>query len=221
MEIVPAILSADEHEVKEKLDLLRGVASSVQLDIIDGKFADNVTVGPEVVKEFVDDFVIEAHLMVVEPFTWIERCAESGIQRVLCHVEHLRKLDQELFVNKVLETGMEVGLCLDIDTDVFAIGKNLWVWLDRVLVMGVKAGWSAQEFNRVALTKINQLKELRDAGGYAFLIEEDGGAHEETIGDIVKAGVDVIGVTSAVWKGGKVEENLKRLKEVVGISSVV
>lgn len=214
MQVVPTILTDDVEQANEWLKMLvdaKDVVRWVQLDVIDGVFAEAVTLVPESISQLegFDVFEWEVHLMVEEPIEWLERCAAAGMKRVIGHVEMMR--DQEAFVNLGMRLGMEVGLAIDLATEVRMISEDVWVWLDRVLVMSVKAGSSGQRFEEQVLKKVEALQRLRETRGYGFLIEVDGGVNGDRIEEVVTSGGDVVAALSAVYRNGKVRENIESL----------
>lgn len=214
MDILPAILTDDEAVARMRLERLKPLTKMVHFDVIDGEFVNNTTVAPEICSEFVENFEIEAHLMVAQPVTWIDRCADLGIRRLIAQVEALPKHAQSVFVDNVLRFGLDVGLGIDVETDIFAVATNVWVWLDKVLVMGVPVGWGGQDFHPNVLQKVRQLQSLRDTGGYAFRIEIDGGVHEETIKEMAAVRPEMLVVGSALWKDENVDQNLQKLRRL-------
>lgn len=192
IKIIPAILTSDPRELEEQLRLLEGKVKRVQIDIIDGVFAQNRTVVPDVVGQVETNLLIDFHLMTKEPIDWVEKCVGGGADRITGHVEMMSS--QEDFVGKVVEVGAKVGLALDLKTPISAIDKNLLNNLDVVLVMAVKAGFGGQEFDSQVLDKIKMLDEIRSRDDTPFRICVDGGINEENIKDVAKAGADEVAI---------------------------
>jgi ribulose-phosphate 3-epimerase len=218
--IVPAILesSTDENyrisEVKRKVGLVSNLVKRVQIDIIDGKFANNLTEMPEKLKEV--DFsgvAVDIHLMVVEPINYLSRCevlAKKGYDlRALAQVE--RMSDIKAYVFETLKKKIDAGLALDLDTSIELIPQELFSQVECVLLMSVKAGFSGQKFSELVIEKISNLRK----SGYRGEITMDGGMNPETIALSKNAGADTFGVTSYLWNNSRsVESVLQELEEV-------
>ena len=179
--IVPTILAKDISKFEEDLGKVEGFADRVQMDIIDGKFVPVETVMPEVLLSIETMAEVEAHLMVVEPREWVERCVAAGVTTVYGQVEKMTdKLD---FITKAEEAGMKTGLAFDLDTPL--TGLDEWVNLvDSILLLSVKAGAQGQEFNDAVLEKIKKVRKLSPL----VTIIIDGGLNEETIKKCLEAG---------------------------------
>lgn len=180
IKIIPAILARNMGEFEEKFNLVLGKVERVQVDIVDGVFAEARTVGPEELGDLDTVVEFDMHLMVEEPVRWIDRCVTGGASRIFGQVEKMSD-----FVNFVAEAqvaGLGVGLALDIETPVEIISEVIYD-LDGVLLMAVKAGASGQEFDDRVLAKIEKIREMRDD----VTIVIDGGLNEERIKDCVAA----------------------------------
>jgi len=174
-------LAKDISKFEEDLGKVEGFADRVQMDIIDGKFVPVETVMPEVLLSIETMAEVEAHLMVVEPREWVERCVAAGVTTVYGQVEKMTdKLD---FITKAEEAGMKTGLAFDLDTPL--TGLDEWVNLvDSILLLSVKAGAQGQEFNDAVLEKIKKVRKLSPS----VTIIIDGGLNEETIKKCLEAG---------------------------------
>lgn len=215
LEIIPAILTNNPEELKEKIKQVEGLARRVQIDVVDGVFAKNKTVGLEGLEEIETNLFLDIQLMVKEPVDWVERCANVLADRVIGHVEMMSS--QEEFLKKVAESGAKVGLGLDLDTPVEAIEENLLTSLDVVLVMSVKAGFGGQEFETRVLEKVEKLRILKTGDPNPFSICVDGGVSMENTKQIIEAGADEVVVGHSLWEGN-LEENIGKLKE--GLNAV-
>ncbi|MBI4057789.1 ribulose-phosphate 3-epimerase [Candidatus Microgenomates bacterium] len=215
VQIIPSILTGSPKELEEKIRLLEEVrvvdpelCRRIQIDIIDGVFADNKTVLPDVLETIETEILIDFHLMTKEPIDWVERCARGFADRIFGHIEEMS--DQVEFVSKVQEVGAKVGLALDLETPVGEIDQTLLTNLDCVLIMSVKAGFGGQQFDPRVLPKIKKLDEIRVRDDTPFLISVDGGVNEEDIKQIARAGADEVIVGESLFKGD-VEENIRNL----------
>lgn len=198
IEIIPAILTNDSSELREKLEALGEAVERVQIDIIDGVFADNKTILPDVLANEETNLLIDFHLMTKEPVFWVERCVRGMADRIFGQIEQMSS--QTEFIGKVQEVGAKVGLALDLDTQVEKIEPEVFLNLDAVLVMSVKAGFGGQEFDGRVIDKIKKLDEIRSRDATPFNICVDGGINESNIGVVVKAGANEVAVGQYLFK---------------------
>jgi len=206
MEIIPTILTKDPIEAREKLGKIRGIAPWVQVDIIDGIFVPNKTIGLEVLEEERGGLKLEIHLMVSQPAGWLGRCQQILTDRVVAQVEMMNNIND--FFLKATNLGMEVGLALDLETPVEKIPQDLYSQLDLVLLMAVKAGQGGQNFDPKVLEKI---KKIRGIIGDLVEIGVDGGLNEENIVKCKKEGATVFYVGKAFWEYPDLEERYQKL----------
>lgn len=172
-DILPGILEKEWVEIEKKLEVYKSFAKQVHIDLIDGKFAPNTTfLDPAPFKKYSRDFILELHMMVDDPLSYVKPFADAGFGRFIGHVEMMP--DQVAFVAEA-ELWGEAGLGIDAQTPVEAIKVNLDD-LDSLLVMTVKTGYSGQGFMENNLEKVKQL-----AAKTTIPIEIDGGINDETI----------------------------------------
>lgn len=214
LEIIPAILTSDPKELEEKIGQAEGLVQRVQIDIIDGFFADNKTVSLEtvsgVIRNLETNISFDIHLMTKDPIDWTERAAGAMADRIIGQIEMMS--NQAEFVGKVTETGEKVGLALDLPTPVSALDQAVLNSLDVVLVMSVKAGFGGQEFDESAVEKIKQLDEIRARDDTPFRICVDGGINEGNITMVRRAGADEVVIGHSLFTNdiAKRFEDLKR-----------
>lgn len=190
--IIPGILETDFQEIEKKLSIIKQFSRYVHIDIIDGKFAPTKTLlDPKPFEKYKDEFFMEAHLMVENPTDYIKPFASSGFKRFLGHVEKMP--DPEEFIAQGQIFG-EVGLALDVDTDLKEIKVNLDD-LDCILLMSVKAGKSGQEFVPQTLVKITELRKKTQID-----IEIDGGINDTTLLGSKRNGANRFVVTSFIFE---------------------
>jgi ribulose-phosphate 3-epimerase len=176
LEVIPGILEKDWNEIERKLNLAKSFAKTVQIDIIDGKFAPNATfLDPKPFAKYAKDLFLEVHLMVEDPIRYLDSFAKAGFKRFIGHIEKMP--DQKEFIVKGEELG-EIGLAVDGPTPLNLI-KVPYQDLDCLLLMAVKAGQSGQVFNPEYLKKIETLRS--DKNNLQIPIEVDGGVNCETI----------------------------------------
>jgi ribulose-phosphate 3-epimerase len=206
VEVIPTILTTDPREAEEKIARLEGLVKKVQIDVIDGVFAQNKTIEPSAVEGVDTGLVLDFHLMTKEPADWVERAVRAGADRIIGQIEMMT--DQVAFLGKVQEAGILVGLAIDLPTPVSSLEPTILNNLDVVLVMSVKAGFGGQGFDNGALAKIKELNALRAKDTNPFRICVDGGVTPELTDKLAKAGVDEVAVGRRLFSGD-LEENLK------------
>jgi ribulose-phosphate 3-epimerase len=199
VKIIPAILTANPQELRQRLILAERVVDRVQIDVVDGQFAKNRTVDPSLLENLETDLNLDFHLMTKEPVDWVERCIRAEADRIIGQIELMS--DQIAFVGKVQEVGSQVGLAVDLDTPISAIDPTILTNLDVVLLMAVKAGFGGQKFNDKVIKKIKELDKIRVRDDTPFAICVDGGETEETIDDTWISGADEVAVGSRLFNG--------------------
>lgn len=212
MEIIPGILEKDWSEIEKKIELVKPFAKTIHVDIIDGKFASDITfLDPIPFKKYANDLFLELHMMVENPIQYLKPFADAGFKRFLGHVECLRQsADQAEFVAQAQLLG-EAGLAVDGPTDLSAI-KVPYGDLDSVLIMTIKAGASGQEFNPEYLKKVEILRPFDSAQGRSFAIEIDGGINDQTILVAKTAGATRFVANSFLFNSQNPQEQYNLLK---------
>lgn len=200
IEIIPSILTDDPDFLKERLDEANDVCERVHIDIIDGVYADNKTVPPESMLNLDHLIRWDFHLMVNNPVHWVNKCASSGADRIIAQIEMMS--NQREFIEKVLKTGSEVGLALDIGSGPDLIDKEILDSLDVILVMSVPAGFGGQKFHNEALNVIDELDQIRKENGYRYKIADDGGITYEFVDDVKREGADQAIIGNRLFNGG-------------------
>ncbi len=197
--IAPSLLSADFSRLRDEvLDVERAGADWLHIDVMDGHFVPNLTIGPLVaaaVKPHTN-LPLDCHLMVTEPEKWIEEFARAGASVITVHVEASVHLDRLL--RRIRELGCKAGISLNPATPLSSIEEVLGI-VDLVLVMSVNPGFGGQKFIEAALEKVSRLAEIRKESGGKFLIEVDGGVSAANSAKLVAAGADVLVAGSAVF----------------------
>lgn len=222
MDIIPAILTKDPAELVEKMQRVEGLArlaegdprriQRVQIDIVDGVFADNKTITLDMLASIETNLLLDVQLMTKEPALWVEHAVRALADRIIGHVEMMG--NQRDFVVRVQETGHLVGLGLDLDTPVVKIEEDVLLDLDVVLLMSVKAGFGGQEFQNSVLPKTEELVALRQKLNTAFAICVDGGINEENIKRLQDCGADEVAIGSSLFEGD-IQENLEKLRKAL------
>lgn len=209
VEIIPAILTNSPQELAQKLALLEGKVDRVQVDIVDGRFANNRTIEPMALENIETSLKIDYHLMTVDPIDWVEKCARGQADRIIGQIEKMN--DQLAFLAKIQEVGVSIGLALDIGSTIEDIDPTILMDLDVVLVMGVKAGFGGQKFNEECLSTIFKLNEIRGQDQSPFKICADGGETLEVEPKTVASGADEIVIGKLLFDGN-IEDNIKKFQ---------
>ncbi|HEX4032585.1 MAG TPA: ribulose-phosphate 3-epimerase [Terracidiphilus sp.] len=214
VELVPSILSADfAHLADEVAAAERGGGTVIHVDVMDGHFVPNITLGPPVVKSLrkVTRLPLDCHLMIENPNDYIPAFAEAGANWVSVHYEACPHLHRTLEL--ILQHGMKPGVVLNPATRVEAIEEVLPM-LHHVLIMSVNPGFGGQEFIPFSLGKIRRLAGMRDELGLGFRIEVDGGVAHDTIARVVQAGAELLVAGNAVFGAGQAERDARELLEM-------
>ncbi|MBT2683077.1 ribulose-phosphate 3-epimerase [Bacillus sp. ISL-37] len=199
VKIAPSILSADFARLGEEIkDVERGGADYIHVDVMDGHFVPNITIGPLIVEAIrpVTKLPLDVHLMIENPDQYIEAFAKAGADYITVHVEASRHLHRTIQLIK--STGVKAGVVLNPATPVDSL-KHIIEDIDMVLLMSVNPGFGGQKFISSVLPKIRQVKELADSMNPELEIEVDGGVNEETAKLCVEAGANVLVAGSAVF----------------------
>lgn len=212
-EIIPGILEKEWEAIERKIEIVRPFATSLHIDLLDGKFAPNISfMDPKPFAKYAHDFVLEVHMMVEEPVQYVDSFAAAGFQRFIGHIEQMS--DQAAFVAKGQLLG-EVGLALDGPTPVEEMQVPLRD-LDTLLLMTIKAGFSGQKFMPEHLEKVKKLTQQRkEAGIESFPIEVDGGINDETIGLACRSGINRFVSTSFLFSAENPEEHYAVLQKKI------
>jgi len=200
VQIVPSILSADFARLGEDIHKVeQGGATMLHIDIMDGHFVPNLTVGPPVVRSVraVTRMTLDVHLMVSDPDKYAPIFIEAGADQVSVHLEAARHLDGTL--RSIQSEGIPAGVVLNPATPVSALEDVLGL-ADYVLIMSVNPGFGGQRFIPHALDKIRALDRRRRELGLNFAIEIDGGVNRENVAEIVRAGCDWLVSGASIFK---------------------
>lgn len=212
--LAPSILSADFLVLGREIEAAeRGGADLIHLDVMDGHFVPNITIGPPVVKAVKRSarVPLDVHLMIQDPDRYIEAFAEAGAAMMSVHVEVLPHLHRTLMAIKAL--GVKAGAVINPSTPVSALSEVAMI-VDHVLVMSVNPGFGGQTFIPHSIEKIRATRALLDAAGNAAPVEVDGGIDLDTAPLVVEAGAEILVAGQAIFGGGQPAAAAERLKQV-------
>jgi ribulose-phosphate 3-epimerase len=211
IELLPSILSADFAHLAEQVAAAeRGGGTVIHVDVMDGHFVPNITLGPPVVKclRKATSLPLDCHLMIENPDEFIPAFAEAGASWVSVHYEACRHLHRSLEL--IAQHGMKSAVVINPATRVDLL-QEILPMVHHVLVMSVNPGFGGQKFIEFSLDKIRQLVRMRQELGLAFRIEVDGGVAHDTVARVVQAGADLLVAGNAVFGAGQPEQDARSL----------
>ncbi len=215
IKIAPSMLSADFARFGEDVkSITENGADLLHLDVMDGNFVKNISFGPKFIKEArpYSDLTFDAHLMIVNPWNYIERFAEAGADIITVHYEACKdRLKDTLKAIKTL--GVKCGAVINPDTEVSAI-KDVIEDCDMLLLMSVFPGFGGQKFIPEVLPKISEAAKLIESTGKDTDLEIDGGITAENVSEVKKAGANVIVAGSTVFKEKDRAAIIRKLREI-------
>jgi ribulose-phosphate 3-epimerase len=221
VEIVPSILSANFARLAEEIARVeRGGATMLHLDVMDGHFVQNLTIGPPVVESIrqCTRLHLDVHLMIENPERYVTEFVRAGANSVLVHYEACRHLDGTLAM--IRQAGAMAGVVLNPATPV-AVLENAIEVADYVLLMSVNPGFGGQKLIPYVLDKVRQLKEMRRAKQLALRIEIDGGVDRENLAEVVRAGCDWVVTGSAVFHSPDPEATVREFREIAAQATAI
>jgi len=207
-ELIPAILTDDLHDFKDKLKKLDGLTEWVQIDIMDGKFVKNTSVKLGDLVGIEHNFNFEAHLMVANPQNYFKSCKKLKCQRVLFHFEAVK--DPLKILEEMNSYDFAKGISINPPTAVEDVVPYLDM-VDVVLLLAVNPGWQGQKFDPIVFKKIEKIRETHPQKQIAI----DGGVNMDNIKKVVKAGFDIINIGSAIFNNDQAKENIKAFKAII------
>jgi len=216
IQISPSILSADFSQLgKEIKKLEEGGANLIHVDVMDGHFVPNLTIGPPVIKALRNytKLPFDVHLMIAPVHKYIKNFAEAGSDIITIHPEATENLNESITLIK--ELNKKAGVSLNPNTEISIIESELKN-IDLVLIMSVFPGFGGQKFIPETIKKIKDLKEIRDKKNYNFDIEVDGGINFLNSKDVINAGANILVSGTTIFKenNGDIKKNIEKLKSL-------
>ncbi|MBO0912383.1 MAG: ribulose-phosphate 3-epimerase [Acidobacteria bacterium] len=211
IELAPSILSADfAHLADQVARAAAGGGTIVHVDVMDGHFVPNITLGPQLVRSLrkATRLPLDCHLMIENPDQYIAAFADAGADWISVHLEACRHLDRTL--NLVKSHSCHAGVAINPATPVEMLSEVLDV-VDYVLVMSVNPGFGAQPFIPNSLHKLRKVRDLREQRNLNYRIEVDGGIALDTVGRVVRAGAEILVAGNAVFSHGDPNLNAENL----------
>lgn len=214
--LAPSILAADYAVLADQVALVRGESDWLHVDLMDGHFVPNLSIGPPVVSSLRKhtDLFLDCHLMVTDPGSWLKQLAEAGAN--LCSV-HVELGEPTRLLGRTRGLGMQAGIVIDGPTPFEAVEPYLDDRIDLLLVMTIKAGFGGQSFVPEHLEKVRRARALRDSRGLGFRIQVDGGINPETARAAVAAGADVLVAGSAIFRAPDPPAAARAIREAARI----
>ena len=216
IKIAPSILSADFGMLRDQIvEAQEGGADYIHIDLMDGQFVSNLTMGPLIVDAIrkATDLPLDVHMMVSEPSRFVHELVDIGADLLTVHYESAKHIHRTILDIKNL--GAKAGIAINPGTS-FDVIKELLDQIDLVLVMTVNPGYSGQEFIKSMVPKIKNVRKLLDDSVSEAELEVDGGVNVDTVRSVVQAGADIIVAGSAVYNDKyTVAQSIKNIRDLI------
>jgi len=220
VQIAPSILAADFANLGSAIRLVESAGADViHVDVMDGHFVPNITMGPPVVASIrkVTTLPLDVHLMIEDPDAYVQPFADAGADWISVHVEACRHLDRTLQL--IRSCGAKPGVVLNPATSLSSLDETLRL-VDYVLVMTVNPGFGGQRFLPYALEKVQRLRKVIQHKGLSAKIEADGGISLENVPDLVRSGANILVVGSQIFGAPDPADAVRKLKALAEPSAV-
>ena len=216
IKIAPSILSADFGMLRDQIvEAQEGGADYIHIDLMDGQFVSNLTMGPLIVDAVrkATDLPLDVHMMVSEPSRFVRELVDIGADLLTVHYESAKHIHRTILDIKNL--GAKAGIAINPGTS-FDVIKELLDQIDLVLVMTVNPGYSGQEFIKSMVPKIKNVRKMLDDSVSEAELEVDGGVNVDTVRAVVQAGADIIVAGSAVYNDKyTVAQSIKNIRDLI------
>jgi ribulose-phosphate 3-epimerase len=210
--IAPSILSTDFNNLEKNIQIIDAAgADYIHIDVMDGQFVPNITIGPVVIKNLkkITNLPLDVHLMIIKPENFIEDFRNAGADIITVHYEASNHLDR--LIHQIKATGAKAGVSINPATPIENIFPILGI-VDIVLIMSVNPGFGGQKFIPYTLEKVKKLKNKINSLGLTTMIEIDGGVTLDNAKEIISAGADILVAGSTVFNSKNIPETISLLK---------
>ena len=216
IQVSPSILSADFSQLGNEIKRLEeGGADMIHVDVMDGHFVPNLTMGPPIIKDLrkFTKLPFDVHLMISPVHKYIKDYAEAGADIITIHPEATDNLNES--VNLIKKLNKKVGVSLNPDTDIDALIDEI-TNVDLILIMSVFPGFGGQKFIPEIIDKIKKLKKIKEEKNYNFEIEVDGGINFSNSKEVLSAGANILVSGTTIFKenNGDIKKNIEQLKSM-------
>ena len=218
MKIAPSILSADFSRLKDEIQAVEAAGADwLHVDVMDGHFVPNITIGPVVVESIrkVTKMPLDVHLMITDPDKYSPEFIKAGADWVSIHPDTTKNPTESL--QRIRALGAKASIAVNPDVAIENVESCL-AEIDMILMMTVFPGFAGQAFIADVLPKIEQVRKIIDKGKLPILVEADGGIKAENINLVVSAGAEVIVSGSGIFKTAGYSETIRRMRQAVGQS---
>ena len=218
VKIAPSILSADFSRLKDEIQAVEAAGADwLHVDVMDGHFVPNITVGPVVVESVrkVTKMPLDVHLMITDPDKYAPEFIKAGADWISIHPDTSKNKNESL--QKIRALGAKASIAVNPDVAIETVADG-FAHIDMILMMTVFPGFAGQAFIADVLPKIEQVRKIIDNGNLPIVVEADGGIKADNINLVVRAGAEVVVSGSGIFKTASYHETLRRMRQAIGQS---